>query len=1100
MGERSHQRKDQPSGGFRALPPFALVLLILFGLLVANRTEAGAPPASAAVRKLLGAEPNNPAARRADAAQLLRQRAVWQADPLARLLVYRRLALDYHAMQLPDSSYRYWLRARREAGPLRAAYPLETSDVLAELGIHHFAALRLDSAGYYLQTASDQLVASGLDLHVNQPLPKADGQAEVPGRVAASHYANAGLAYRRRGELTAALRLYERALELQRATRDEPGLRWTQCLLGEAYEDQGDDARALLYYAKAAATSRTILQENETEATGQLTDVVEYAHDVLLAHGRTTQLNAWMTDGISRLRRFEARDSSINAFPTQQTILHLITATAALHNGQPTRAGQALAAADSTLQRLARLGTPARTYLELQLYWLGLHAQLAQVQRQPAAQAAYRARALRLLPTLTAPDVQARARTRLAEHLLTLGDGATAATVARPLVAAYRRQGARLFLRATYQLLRRAYAQQHQFDSAYAYAERYRYLSDTLRATDQYAALAAVETRYRTREQATRITHLTEQATRQRRKQTLIIGGVVALLLVLTGVAWAWRRTRQLNQRLAELDQLKDQFFANVSHELRTPLTLVVGPAEYLLTDPDRILPASVRQPLGLLLRNAQRLQQLVNQLLDFTKLEAGRMRPVPTPTRLDLLLAQLTDSFQPLASVRGLTLTYAAASLPPTLTVRLDADKVTHIVSNLLANALKFTPAGGQVRVTLSADEPGRWCITVADTGPGIAPDEQARVFERFYQSRQQQVSGGTGIGLALARELAELLGGTLTLASLPGAGSTFTLRLPAPLEVESGESDVDWGEEADDDAEVPEIAATDGVRRPRILIVEDNEDLRLFLRQLLAVHYDVVEAADGRAALALLATESIDLISSDEMMPGMSGTELLTALRGQPRPGPRIPFLLLTARADPQHRLLALELGVDDYLQKPFSPRELLARVFNLLTNYHERQRWLLAEAGEPTSPAFSDDEPVEPPAPVPGARGPHAPGVAVLEPPTRPLEGSLPLADQALLQRLREIAETHLSDASLDAAQLIKALGLSERTFYRKLKELTGLTPAAYLRDVRLARARQLLEDRAYQTVAEVAFAVGFEDAHYFSKVFLKHYGKRASEYLR
>ena len=354
--------------------------------------------------------------------------------------------------------------------------------------------------------------------------------------------------------------------------------------------------------------------------------------------------------------------------------------------------------------------------------------------------------------------------------------------MARPLVADYRRQGARLLLRDTYLLLRRAYARQRRYDSAYHYAELHQSLSDDLRAADQYAALAAIETRYRTREQAAQIGRLTEVAARQRERPTLIVGGVLALLLVLAGVGWAWRRTRCLNQRLAELDALKDQFFANVSHELRTPLALIVGPAEHLLTDPAAALPATARRPLGLLFRNAQQLQRLVNQLLDFTKLEAGRLRAAPVPTRLPLLLQTLADSFGPLAESRRIGLTCEAApGLAPTLTVRLDAEKVGHIISNLLSNALKFTPAGGSVRLTLAADGPTRWRIGVTDTGPGIAPAEQARVFERFYQTAQRHAGGGTGIGLALARELAELLGGTLTLTSRVGEGSEFVLCLPA-------------------------------------------------------------------------------------------------------------------------------------------------------------------------------------------------------------------------------------------------------------------------------------------------------------------------------
>jgi signal transduction histidine kinase len=277
----------------------------------------------------------------------------------------------------------------------------------------------------------------------------------------------------------------------------------------------------------------------------------------------------------------------------------------------------------------------------------------------------------------------------------------------------------------------------------------------------------------------------------------LLAGLALAILLALRTIRRLNGRlatqTTQLQaqaERLGELDAAKNQFFANASHELRTPLTLVLGPLETLLTNPAQKLPAAVRGPVALAHRQAQRLNELVNRILDLTKLQAGRLTLEPTPTAVAPLLRRVVTQFAPLAAARGLAL-HRAEPLPEGLHLQLDADKVDQILTNLLSNALNHTPAGGTVALTaaLPASD-GYYTLTVRDTGPGIAPHEQARVFERFYQSPQNQAQGGTGLGLALSRELAELLGGTLTLASVPGQGAAFMLRFPSvELKIKSQE-----------------------------------------------------------------------------------------------------------------------------------------------------------------------------------------------------------------------------------------------------------------------------------------------------------------------
>jgi DNA-binding response OmpR family regulator len=394
-----------------------------------------------------------------------------------------------------------------------------------------------------------------------------------------------------------------------------------------------------------------------------------------------------------------------------------------------------------------------------------------------------------------------------------------------------------------------------------------------------------------------------------------------------------------------------------------------------------------------------------------------------------------------------------------------------------------------------------------VQDTGPGIAPEEQPRVFERFYQSRQRRAEGGTGIGLAFSRELAELMHGTLTLASQPGRGSAFTLTLPGtplpPTAVMVAEEPTVQVEEAP-----PVVEVMPGEIRPRVLVVEDNADLRTYLRQVLAPLYEVLEAENGPAALDVLRRDAVDLICSDEMMPHLSGTELLLRLKAESR-WRRVPFLMVTARSDAEHRFRALELGVDDYLQKPFAPRELLARAHNLLVNYRERLAFARGEERGVSSDEVSEEtgnrregaaDVISPGAPTVAGQAMPTLGRTATDTVVLAESEFRTVADQELLRRVREVAEAAVAETDFDTPQLVAKMGVSERTLYRKLKELTGLTPAAYLREVRLEHARQLLERRAMQTVAEVAYAVGFDNPGYFATVFLKRYGKRATEYLQ
>ncbi len=411
-------------------------------------------------------------------------------------------------------------------------------------------------------------------------------------------------------------------------------------------------------------------------------------------------------------------------------------------------------------------------------------------------------------------------------------------------------------------------------------------------------------------------------------------------------------------EALAELDRAKTAFFGNVSHEFRTPLTLLLGPLEDLLRDPQQPLPADVQERLTMAHRNALRLLRLVNMLLDFSRLEAGRVEASYEPVDLAAATVELASMFRSAIERAGLELIVDCPPLPAPVYV--DRDMWEKIVLNLLSNALKFTPAGS-IRVSLAARD-GRVELTVADTGAGIPEAELPRIFERFHRVRVEgaRTEEGTGIGLALVQELVRLHGGSIGVASTPGAGTSFTVSIPlgsahlpagrigAPrtrAATRTGvapfvEEALRWLPREEATASVAAPAGWDeaplggaephlpGRQMQRILVVDDNADMRDYLQRLLAPHWQIDLAIDGRAALAAALDDPPDLIVADVMMPGMDGFALVGALRREAATR-AVPVILLSARAGEDSRVEGLQAGADDYLVKPFPARELLARV---------------------------------------------------------------------------------------------------------------------------------------------------------------------------
>lgn len=519
-----------------------------------------------------------------------------------------------------------------------------------------------------------------------------------------------------------------------------------------------------------------------------------------------------------------------------------------------------------------------------------------------------------------------------------------------------------------------------------------------------------------------------------------------------------------LEREQRNVAQLRAHFFTNVSHEFRTPLTLLIGPLTQLV----QASPGDAT--FRLMHRQAARLLTLVNQLLDLTKLDAGQLQPDLRPGHLPHFLRGLAGSFASLADSRDIQLQVEADTEPEQALY--DADKLEKIVTNLLANALKFTPAGGIVRVRYQYEVAHQQAIiSVADSGPGIAPEQQVRIFERFYQSPQTTQSG-TGIGLALVQELVLVLGGQVTLSSQSGQGATFTVTLPISIPADSsavpmtpsvpardGLLPYSTGDETGAAADFSS-GPVDSGELPLLLLVDDNADVRQYIRMLFTADYRVLEAENGRLGLVKAGQVLPDLVVCDLMMPDMDGLAFCEGLRQQVATD-HIPVILLTAKADVDSRIDGLLRGADDYLAKPFHPVELQTRVKNLLTQRRRlRDRFSRELRLQPTNVVVSS-------------------------------------AEEQFLQRAIGVVEAHLGDSAFDVEQLSAALSLSRMQLHRKLKALTNQSATEFVRQLRLQRAADLLRQRS-ATVSEVAFGVGFESLSYFTKAFRDQFGTVPSEF--
>ena len=539
-------------------------------------------------------------------------------------------------------------------------------------------------------------------------------------------------------------------------------------------------------------------------------------------------------------------------------------------------------------------------------------------------------------------------------------------------------------------------------------------------------------------------------------KMYIVLFSIILLLLI--GIMVYIYRTILMKRRIEEeANKAKLQFFTNISHELRTPLTLIADPVNYIIHDDN--LNSQQRSMLQIVQRNVLVLTQLVSEILDFRKVQNGKMELRLSDFNLTESMKQWIMLFSASAQKKHIAISMDA---PDTIMLRADQDKIERICYNLLSNALKYTSEGGEITLT-AKEENGRVMISVADNGCGISSDELPYIFDRFYQAKN--AGRGTGIGLAIVKAFTELHHGEVSATSIEGKGSTFTIYIPVrqkgevtnqPTEKIEQLVEPSSAEEVPNQARhIDELIQPYQTDKPEVLIIDDNIDIRTYLRSVLSEKYNVSEAADGKVGLELARKIVPDIVLSDIMMPVMDGLAFCQQLKTD-KAISHIPVILLTARSLDEQRAEGYEHGADAYLSKPFSLRLLLSRIDNLIESRKKlNQTW---------SKGVEDDE----------------------------IGNISNEIDKSFLKQLRKIIQENLANSDLSVEQIGDEIGLSRVQLYRKVKALTGYSPVEIVRKARLTRARHLLQTTE-RTVSEVAYAVGFSTPSYFSKCYKDEFGE-------
>lgn len=605
-----------------------------------------------------------------------------------------------------------------------------------------------------------------------------------------------------------------------------------------------------------------------------------------------------------------------------------------------------------------------------------------------------------------------------------------------------------------------------KYREAYNYYQSYSQLKDSLRSERNTKQIADLETQYRVKEKEDSLSiqksQLGLKETEISNQRIILIAAIVIVLLLLA--LWLvtnrnLKQRKKINEQLTELDESKSRFFANISHDLRTPLTLIIAPLQGII---EKIKDKSVQMELKLMQNNSQKLLQLTEEVFELSNLESGKIKINKSSVNLHDLCKRVFFAYQSLAQFRKLN--YEFTFRPENVTTALiDVNKFEKILNNMISNAFKYSFSGGTISFNIEAEN-GNLSFTVKDNGQGIHPDDLPNIFNRYYQTKRkdQPDRGGAGIGLAISKEFARLLNGDIFVKSEWGKGSEFTLSIPFEQGGQIIIPEYDLKEEIDftDKTIHGYQPILIGGQRPRLLIVEDNLDMSRYLLNTLSESYMCTAAPDGREALNIMQKEKFDLIISDIMMPNMDGFEFRENVITNDE-WKLTPFIMLTARTPEEDKIKSFQLGVDDYITKPFNLNELLARIQNLLTNKAERDLWKSENAEEERD--------------------------------------KVQTVQEKLLAEAENQVLKNLDNVNFTASELADNLAYSQRQLERLLKKYTGLSPNGFIREIRLHKAYQMLERRQFNTVLEVCYSVGIENPSYFSRKFYERFGKKPSEVI-
>lgn len=548
---------------------------------------------------------------------------------------------------------------------------------------------------------------------------------------------------------------------------------------------------------------------------------------------------------------------------------------------------------------------------------------------------------------------------------------------------------------------------------------------------------------------------------RQKNSRNLWVFSSIAFLLI-GFVLFQRRNNIQKRKKIAtevalqkeqEFNDLRTKLLGNIAHEIRTPLTLISGNLNLALENFSN--PEKAQKNIKTALQNSKKVTDDANEILELLKYEKSKTQVSKTTVLLDETLQRIVHSFISLAQMKEISIQYKT-TIPAEYITEIDVEKTEKIINNLISNAIKYSPSQKEIHVT-SGIEKNILSLKVKDEGEGIHYDETEKIFERFYQSNKTNAVGGVGIGLSLSRELAHFMGGSLTVTSDFGKGSTFTFTLPVmemPRETMRETMNVSKAVSKTEEAKtrMPTSHST-------LLIVEDNPQMAAYLKEILSEEYTCTVAFDGEEALNRLEHEPFDLITSDIMMPKMDGFQLREKLNEKEHLK-NIPFILISAKTLEEDKIRGFKMGIDDYVVKPFSKNELLARVANLLTHKKQREKWHLQNQNLVTDTESSDTK---------------------------------------LLKKIEQLVIENLSNEAYKIESLAQQVHYSQRQLTRILKQYTGMTPVQFILEIRLQKAYQLLQNKTHFTLSEVRYDVGISSSPYFNKKFKERFGIAPAEML-